>query len=332
MDVPESLIVQYFYQYSGYPEYIRANGVYMGCCPVCREGKSWGKKKRLFFVPNENLIYCHNCQKRWSPINWICEVSGKEYYEVLEEIGDCEYIPIIQTEKKQKAVNPNQSVLPFGSINLFNQTELNYYSDNLIVRTALEFIKRRRLDTALNKIDLYMTMKDSTYKNRVCFPFKELDHKIIFYQCRALYKEDEENGRKYISKFGADISVFNIDKIDVNFPYIFQFEGPIDSMFVKNGVAMAGLSYSETQKAQLSRFLSHKKIWVLDNQRIDEASKKKTNELIQRKETVFIWPKEYSKYKDLNDLCVAMKKDEIDPQFFIDNSTNSEINQIINSL
>ena len=209
---------------------------------------------------------------------------------------------------------------------------MNYYSDNLIVRNALEFIKRRRLDTALNRVDLFMTLKDSTYKNRVCFPFRELDKKIVFYQCRALYKQDEENGRKYISKFGADVSVFNIDKIDVDFPYIFQFEGPIDSMFVKNGVGMAGLSYSETQKAQLSRFLSHKKIWVVDNQRIDEAAKKKTNELIQRKETVFIWPKEYSKYKDLNDLCVAMKKDEFDPQFFIDNSTNNQISQIIGSL
>lgn len=332
MEIPESLIIQYFFQYSGYPEYMRTNGVYIASCPICREGKSWGKKKRLYFIPEKNTIYCHNCQKHWHPINWMSEVSGKSYYEILEEIGDSEFSTFDFKENKKEKKEISTPPLPFNSINLFNKTELEYYSDNVIVKKAIEFIEKRRLNSAINKIDLFLSLKDYTYKNRVCIPFYDLNHNIIFYQCRSLYKEDEENGRKYISKFGADVSVFNIHKIDVNFPYIFLFEGPIDSMFVKNGVGMAGLSFTETQKEQLSKFLLHKKIWVLDNQRIDEAAKKKTDELIKQKETVFIWPKEYGNYKDLNELCIDMKKDEINPDFFIKNSVNNQINQIIKSI
>lgn len=325
MDLPESLVIQYFFQYSGYPEYNRTAGVYNACCPVCREGKSWGKKKRLFFVPSKNKLYCHNCQRGWNPVSWIQEVSGKSFFEIMEEASLCEFIPIEMKKTQEKVVKKNDNPLPINSINLFNQTELQYYHDNKIVQDAIKFIERRRLNTALNKVDLFLSLRDYTYKNRITIPFRELNNKIIFYQCRALYKDDEEDGRKYISKINSEISIFNVDKIDVDFPYIFQFEGPIDSMFVKNGVGMAGLTYTSTQKRQLERFLAHKRIWVLDNQRIDDAGKKKAIELVKRKETVFVWPKEFANYKDLNDLCVDRKLDFIDPKTIINNCVDNEV-------
>lgn len=323
MEIPESLTTQYFYQYSGYPEYNRSNKTYNACCPICREGKSWGKKKRLYYIPEQNLIHCHNCQRSWNPVQWIEEISGKSYYELLLEFDD--NLNLLYEKNTEKPTKKNLNVLPYNSINLLNNYEISFYKNNKIVLDALNFIKNRRLNTALNKTELYISLKDFTYKNRICIPFKDLNKKIIFYQCRALYKNEEEMGRKYISKLNEDKSVFNVDKVDLNFPYLFLFEGPIDSMFVKNGVGIAGLSLTETQKSQLNKFLLHEKIWVLDNQKIDESSHKKTIELIKKGERVFIWPKSFSKYKDLNDLCVDLKKDEINPKFFINNSVNNEI-------
>jgi hypothetical protein len=323
MELPESLIVQYFYQYSGYPEYNKSSRTYQACCPICREGKSWGKKKRLFFIPENSQIFCHNCQRNWTPFSWIEEVSGKSYYEIILEVED-NYSNINLDEKSKNPIKKN-NILPYNSINLFDNNELLYYKNNKTINDALNFIKNRRLNTAINKTDLFISLKDFTYKNRICIPFKDLNSKIIFYQCRSLYKTDESSGRKYISKLNEDKSVFNIDKVDIEYPYIFLFEGPIDSMFVKNGVGIAGLTLTETQNNQLSKFLFHKKIWVLDNQRNDEASNKKTKELIKKGESVFIWPKELSKYKDLNELCIDLKKDQIKPEFFIKNCVNNEI-------
>jgi hypothetical protein len=322
MEIPESIVVQYFYQYSGYPEYNRSNKTYNACCPICKEGKSWGKKKRLYYISEQKLLHCHNCQKTWNPIQWIEEVSGKTYYEILLELDDENELLLTEKSPEKKK---NKNTLPYNSINLYNENEIYFYKNNKTVIDALNFIKNRRLNTAINKTELFLSLKDFTYKNRICIPFKDLNDKIIFYQCRALYKKDEEMGRKYISKINEDKSVFNISKIDLNFPYIFLFEGPIDSMFVKNGVGVAGLSLTQTQNSQLNRFLLHEKIWVLDNQRIDDSSAKKTLDLVKRGENVFIWPKNFSKYKDINDLCVDLKKDEINPDFFIKNSVKNEI-------
>jgi len=61
MILPEAYIVQKFYQYAGRPKYNRLAKTYQGGCPICREGKSWGKKRRLFYVTTDNFLHCHNC-------------------------------------------------------------------------------------------------------------------------------------------------------------------------------------------------------------------------------------------------------------------------------
>ena len=121
-----------------------------------------------------------------------------------------------------------------------------------------------------------------------------------------------------MGKEGFEKSIFNIDRIDINIPYIFIFEGPIDAMFVKNGVSVAGLTLSDTQLTQLSEFPFHKKIWILDNPKIDESAMKKTQELLLNKESVYFWPFD-NKNKDLNEWCVNEKKDEIDYNIIINN-------------
>ena len=48
--LPENYIIQKFYEYAGYVQYLKHNNTYNGCCPICHEGKSWGKKKRCFYM------------------------------------------------------------------------------------------------------------------------------------------------------------------------------------------------------------------------------------------------------------------------------------------
>ena len=123
---------------------------------------------------------------------------------------------------------------------------------------------------------------------------------------------------KYLGKYGADKSLFGIDRIDVDLEYIFIFEGPIDAMFVKNGIAAAGLSLNNLQKHQLTEFPFHKKIWVVDNPKFDNAAKTNVEKLISAGESVFIWPTDMP-YKDFNDYAVAKSYDEIDYRIIANN-------------
>ena len=74
------------------------------------------------------------------------------------------------------------------------------------------------------------------------------------------------------------------------------------------------------QQQQINQKPFHKRIWVLDNQYCDETAKEKTRLLLSQGEKCFIWPEELLNYKDFNDLCVQIDRDEITPQFIIKNS------------
>src|SRR5690606_1615268 len=136
--------------------------------------------------------------------------------------------------------------------------------------------------------------------------------KILFYQTRAIYEEDAQDGRKYISKVDGDKTLFNIHKIDFDIPYIFGTEGPIDACFVKNGVGIVSTYLTEYQRDQITRnYPFHEFVFILDNQWLDKTAYERTKKILEEgKESIFIWPSKLKKYKDFNEYCVANKKNE----------------------
>lgn len=331
MIIPREYIVQKYYQYAGFPKYKKIANIYEGSCPICREGKSWGKKKRSYYLVEDNTICCHNCGWFGKPFNWIKQVSGMTDREIYDEIKNYDVLPIDLAEsdglvlKKEQYVIPT---LPVDSINLFDKNQITYYSDSEVVRDAINYVKRRKLDVAVNRPDtLWLSLTDKVHKNRIVIPFYNSAGDIIHYQSRALYERDTKNRPKYLSKVGSERALSNLNKITPDLDYIFIFEGPIDSFFVKNGTCVAGIqehsnkNFTALQQDQLAGFRMYKKIWVLDSQWLDTASKNKSKRLLDTDECVFIWPKEIGKkFKDINDLCIAANRNYIDPNFFIKNS------------
>jgi len=325
MNLPLPYIIDTIYKYTRKPIYKKTQKVYNFSCPICGEGKS-KNRKRGYFIINKNQFFCQNEQRSWSPLKWIMEVTGDSYYTVTKEASEYEsdvddVLRQYEDRKKEVKFLKHTSSLPNDSINLLDDTQTHFYRDDRAVKAVLSYIKQRRLNVAINRCKtFYISLNDKIHKNRLCIPFFDENGKIIFYQTRALFEKDEEFG-KYLSKVDADKSVFGIDKIDSEFPHILIFEGPIDSMFVKNGVAICGLVLTELQKKQLTKYPLHKKIWVLDNQLDNEDVKKKYQDLIEQGETIVIWPNKF-KEKDLNEICVKYKLNKISPQFLIKNSFN----------
>jgi hypothetical protein len=293
-------------------------GVYNAGCPICKEGKSMGKKKRLFFYPKTQSFYCFNCTRSWSALYWIAEVSNASTDDVKQEaLIDCGSEEILINTHNTINYKRKDQELPFDSINLNDLVQLSYYNNNKTVQTCLSYIKERRLINAINKCStFFISLKDFTHKNRLCIPFYD-GKKIHFYQTRSL----ENTQPKYLSKLGGEKSIFNINNIDTELDYIFLTEGPIDSMFIKNGVSIAGLNITDLQKKQLSRYPFHKKIWILDNPKLDTSAKEKMKQLLLRGESVFRWNVGCG-YKDLNEWCVKEQKDGIDYNLIVNSIIN----------
>jgi DNA primase len=313
--LPSNYVLEKFYTYAGNPTFNKYNKVYNGSCPVCREGKSWLKKKRLYFYPESNSFYCFNCTQNWSAYAWIQENSGMTWEEVNAEAFSGNFSrDLTQEISKKRFVQREMSVLPYDSINLNDDQQKCFYGTNQYFQKALEYIEERKLNTAVNKNPAYyISLKDNFHKNRLCIPYYDFDKKIVFYQTRAL----DDSQPRYLGKSGADKTVFGIERAEPSIDSLFLFEGALDAIMVRNGVAVAGLTLTETQEKQLARFPFHDKIWVLDNPKMDETAKINIIKLLERKEKVFKWPDK--PYKDFNDWAVSENLNEIDYKFILEN-------------
>lgn len=327
MVIPVDYIAQKFKQYSGGVVFHKRLQNYQGSCSICREGNSWLKKKRSYYLIDEGVICCHNCGWYSSAINWIKEVTKMSYAEIVKDSQSYDLLPDVfykdNTDKQRK----NTPTLPEDSINLLDPIQCDNYKKNSIVEHTLQYISQRRLNTAINQPkSLWLSLTDLVHKNRLIIPFYGVDGKILTYQSRSLFAADEIEKPKYLSKVGGERALFGINQIDNTLNNIYIFEGPLNAFFCKNGTAVAGIqeksdiTLSPLQRKQINNYPLHKHIWVLDSQWVDNASLLKTDRLIDVGERVFIWPKTLGvTFKDFNDICIAKKLDSVPLKLVDDN-------------
>lgn len=328
MLVPEDYIILKFYELGYYPKRNRYNNTYQCGCPICKEGASLGKKRRCFYIPANDNIFCHNCGWSSKPSKWICQVSGMSNIELIEDIKN--HIPsetVFQEDTLKTKKTINFETLPTDSINLSDTSQITFYKGNDILRICMQAIKLRRLDTAVNRPkSLYLSLTDFVHKNRLIIPFFNEKNNIEFYQSRTIMQYDTKKP-KYLSKINSEKTLFNINTVAPDSENAYIFEGPLNAFFTKNSVAVAGITegnqtFTPRQADQIDTVLKfHKKIWVLDSQWIDRASLIKTENLLKQGESVFIWPEKFGKrFKDFNDIAIHCKLDEIKEDFIKKNT------------
>lgn len=330
IDIPEEYVVSKFLQYVHQPKFNRYNGTYQGGCCICREGGSLGKKQRFYYIPKKNILFCHNCGWSSKPLKWLLEVTGKTFQEIVEDLKQNNFDTTLPTEELKPLLVKSET-LPTDSINLFDNTQVDFYKSNTVVTKCLELIKTRKLDEAVNRPKkLYISLNDKVHKNRLIIPFINENNIIEFYQTRGFLDKDIKTRPKYISKINAEKTLFNIDQVNNDHDTVYIFEGPINAFFTRNSVAVAGITdksrttFTARQQSQIDTILKwYNKIWVLDSQWVDKASLSKTEILLKDGHTVFIWPEKYGKkFKDFNDICMAYGINEIKHNFIQKNSFN----------
>lgn len=252
-------------------------------------------------------------------------ISGMNYADIMKENRG--FIPdehrIIE-QKKEPAAMVELPALPEDSINLSDSNQISFYKDNSIVQKAIDVIRSRRLDAAVNKPQTFwISLTDRIHHNRLIIPFYDVNNKIVHYQSRTIIEQKKVTLPKYLSKSNSEKTLFGINNVSEKHKRIFITEGPLDACFLKNGIAVAGINegrgepLTNKQKEQLRLFPTHEIIWVLDNQLTDTASKKKTDMLLKQGYSVFLWPKELKKFKDINELCIAQKINCIEEKFIL---------------
>ena len=170
--------------------------------------------------------------------------------------------------------------------------------------TAQELCKKRRIPEEI--WSNFFVATDGIYRNRMIIPFYDKKNSIYYYQARDLVGSSP----KYLNrKLGKDEALYNYHNVDKSKPVI-VFEGPIDSMFVDNAVAVMGLSFSKKTEHKLKKMKSY---YLLDN---DHPGFNKSLEFLKQGKYVFLWKKFLKdnyipdKYKDMNDIFIFLKRDK----------------------
>ena len=100
--------------------------------------------------------------------------------------------------------------------------------------------------------------------------------------------------------------IFNMNDIDIT-QTIFVTEGPIDSLFLPNAVAVGNANL----KYVLNHLPKDKLVLIYDNEPRNKEIVREIGDAIDAGANVVIWPKTYQE-KDINDMILAGKtQDEI---------------------
>jgi hypothetical protein len=149
---------------------------------------------------------------------------------------------------------------------------------------------------------------------RLVIPIYNKEHKIEAYQGRALSSLARQ---KYMTiKAHEDASkVYGVDMVDDSKQWVYVMEGPIDSLFIPNAIAITGGSLDLDQVPY-----KDKRIWVLDNEPRHNDTIKRMEKLIAAGERVCFWDEAPWHSKDINDMVAKEGADPRDvEEYIVDN-------------
>ena len=272
------------------------NDLYNFRCPICGDSQKHKNKARGYFyvVKNNTNFKCHNCGASLSLNNFLKTIDTtlhKQYTLEKFKEGHTGKGFVVEAPKLEfkKPVFRKKLDLPKASENSY----------------AKEYLEERKL----NPEKFYFTDKfkewtntkkqtfDSTYRDepRIIIPMYDKGKNLIGFQGRSL----THNSVKYITVMLNDEApkLYGLETIDEEKP-IYIVEGPFDSTFVENSVAMCG------SDVDIRSFGWGDHIWVLDNEPRNREIVNRIAKLIDRGEKVVIWGNNIVE-KDINDMVLA---------------------------
>jgi len=293
------------------------SGLYNFRCPYCGDSQKHRNKARGYFFlkKSEYIFKCHNCGMGRSLGNFLKDNAPDLYDQyVLEKYrsgatGKGRYTP----DFKPKSAKPN-----FSS----KVSDLQSISDLNKKHAAREYLEKRQIPQ--DKLSsLYYTERFKTWINskkpgtfqslqndrgRIIIPLIGKDGKWFGVQGRSLLPNST---MRYITILFDDDKqkVFGLNDVNESEP-VYVVEGPFDSLFLDNAIAMAG-SDIDPRTFGWSDY-----IWVYDNEPRNRQIVERISRSVDRGDKVVIWPQQVTK-KDINDMILV----GLDPQKIIKQHT-----------
>lgn len=295
-------------------------------CPVCGDSRRNKYKARGWVFPKDKgglLYHCHNCSITMDIEKLIEVIDPILYQEFIREKLAENMTPRKKSASEVFAEKMKPPV--FVKTTALNQLKkISQLSHN---HPAKLYVMSRGIPTAYHSLLFYcprfkewvMNIDESLMRKsqgqdepRLIIPFLDEDKIMFGFQGRSF----RPDGLRYITLMldKTKPKIFGLDKCDMSKTH-FILEGPIDSMFVDNSIAMAGGSIDWT-------CINENSVFVFDNEPRSKETCDKIYKIIDKGYKVVIFP-EFIKSKDINDM--VMKEGIIDINGILNSNISSNL-------
>ena len=294
-------------------------------CPICGDShKNKFKTRGYIYRRKSDLFYtCHNCGTSISLGNFIKTIDHSLYREYQLERYKCESAgnvarpdfslamekPVFKSKsilvgdyaESLESLSPRHAAKHYLTERLIPKESLNtiYYTDDFE-----DFVKR-----------IYPNYEKKLWSEpRIILPFYDENNVLLGFQGRAILKSEI----KYITiKLSDDNKkVFGLNTVDKT-KLIYVVEGPLDSLFLKNSIAMM----DATLYTAVSVVGPYDYVFVYDNEPRNKDVCRHMQKTIDLHQKICIWPK-HIKDKDVNDMVRTYGRTFV--QSIIDSNTFSD--------
>ena len=266
-------------------------------CPICGDSQKHKNKARGYFyqVKTNTNYKCHNCGVSLSFNNFLKQIDAtlhKQYVMEKFKEGHAGGRNFVVEEPKFNFKKPVFK----KSLDLPRASE---------VPIATKYLEKRKINPNLfyftSEFQKWTNTHKQTFNNinkdesRVIIPLHDTEKNLIGFQGRSL----GPNSVKYITVMLNEDApkIYGLDKINETKP-IYITEGPFDSTFVENSVAMCG-SDLDVRTFGWSNY-----IWVFDNEPRNREIVERIDKTIGRGDKIVIWSKQIVE-KDINDMVLS---------------------------
>ena len=284
-------------------------------CPYCGDSQKSRSKARGFVYRKKNDLFykCHNCGIGATLGNLIKYLDSKIHKDYIME----RYLKGVKTNNPEPEFKFDVPVFRKKGI-LKDLKSIDSLPEGHPARRII----KDRLIPSKSLADLYLCESFYKFTNtlipnkfpaldgdhpRLLIPFRDEEGEVFAYQGRAFGNEQP----KYLTiKLNESKNkIFGLDRIDKE-KQIYVVEGPIDSLFLDNCIAVAG---SDLNKIEGDLTI------IFDNEPRNREIVKQIEKVINSGRNIVLWP-ESMKYKDINDMILGgYSKSEIQ-QIIIDNT------------
>jgi len=265
-------------------------------CPICGDSQKNKNKTRgyLYPVKNNTNFKCHNCGASLSFNNFLKEIDPtlhKQYALEKFKEGHTGRNFVVEEPKfdfvkpvfKKKLNLPKASEIPIAK---------EYLEKRKLNPENFYFAEKFKEWTNTQKETFSVIGRD---ESRIIIPMYDTDSNLMGFQGRAL----GSSLNKYITVMLYDDApkIYGLNLIDKN-KIVYIVEGPFDSTFIPNSIAMCGAD------ADVTKLGINNPVWIYDNEPRNSEIHTRILKVINREEKVVIWPSSI-KEKDINDMILS---------------------------